>query len=232
MSTERTLRISEIFDSIQGEGASAGAPSVFLRLATCNLRCTWCDTKYTWDWSAHRYEDEVRAEDVEIVAARLAAAAERRLVITGGEPLLQDRALVALLASLPAALPVEVETNGTIVPSSPLLARVNQWNVSPKLGNSGEPRERRIVRGALEALRDSERAWLKLVVATPADADEAEALVESLSFPRDRVLLMPQAATRADLAERAPLVALWAKDKRVGVSPRLHVERWDGRRGV
>ena len=40
----------EIFHSIQGEGVSAGTPTVFLRLATCNLACTWCDTRYTWDW--------------------------------------------------------------------------------------------------------------------------------------------------------------------------------------
>ena len=174
----------------------------------------------------------MRTEDVEAVAARLASAVDRRLVITGGEPLLQDRALVVLLALLPDSLPVEVETNGTITPSAPLLARVNQWNVSPKLGNSGEPRERRIARNALEALRDTDRAWLKLVVQTKEDADEAEALVESLSFPRHRVLLMPQATTRAELAERTPLVSLWARDRRMGVSPRLHVERWEGRRGV
>ena len=47
---DRELKVSEIFASIQGEGPSAGAAAVFLRLAGCNLRCHWCDTKYTWDW--------------------------------------------------------------------------------------------------------------------------------------------------------------------------------------
>ena len=44
------MKISEIFESIQGEGNNAGKPAVFLRTAECNLKCIWCDTKYTWDW--------------------------------------------------------------------------------------------------------------------------------------------------------------------------------------
>jgi organic radical activating enzyme len=232
MSTADSLRVSEIFESIQGEGASAGAPAIFLRLATCNLRCSWCDTKYTWDWESHRYEEEVRTESVARVAARLAEVTGRRLVITGGEPLLQDRALSALVALLPAALPIEIETNGTLEPSASLLSRVNQWNVSPKLANGGDPRERRILIPALLALRDTGRAWLKLVISAAEDVAEAEALIAETAFPRERVLLMPQAATRAELAERGPLVTLLGKQSGLAVSPRLHVERWDGRRGT
>ena len=47
------LKLSEIFESIQGEGPTAGEPCVFLRLAMCNLHCRWCDTKYTWDWKKY-----------------------------------------------------------------------------------------------------------------------------------------------------------------------------------
>src|SRR5262249_11150304 len=60
MSERGFLRVSEIFESFQGEGASAGLPAVFVRLANCNLRCTWCDTRYTWDWAAYDYDSEVR----------------------------------------------------------------------------------------------------------------------------------------------------------------------------
>ncbi|MCA9642692.1 MAG: 7-carboxy-7-deazaguanine synthase QueE, partial [Myxococcales bacterium] len=114
------LRISEVFASIQGEGASTGAPCVFLRLALCNLRCSWCDTKYTWDWKQFRYADEVKERSVDDVAAEVrllladldlegerntakppsypsSAPHPPRLVITGGEPLIQSKALVALL---------------------------------------------------------------------------------------------------------------------------------------
>jgi 7-carboxy-7-deazaguanine synthase len=233
MGTTCTLRLSEIFESIQGEGASAGAPSVFVRLATCNLRCSWCDTKYTWDWSQHRYEDEVRHVDVAEVAAQVLSKSDtHHLVVTGGEPLLQDGALVTLLAALPPERYVEMETNGTLLPSAALAGRVDQWNVSPKLANSGEPAVRRLVPSALAAFAATGRAWLKLVVETEGDLTETDELVRLLGWPLERVLLMPQAGSKEELAARAPLVERWARSRGVGTSPRLHVERWGGRRGV
>jgi 7-carboxy-7-deazaguanine synthase len=233
MSERGWLRISEIFESIQGEGASAGAPSVFVRLATCNLRCSWCDTRYTWDWAAYDYDREVTRVAVEDVAGKiLASDAGSHVVITGGEPLLQQPALIELMRALPAARHVEIETNGTVAPVAELVARVDQWNVSPKLANSGESRERRITRDSLLVLLGTGRAWLKLVLESSADIDEVECLLAELAWPRDRVLLMPQASSRETLAERAPMVLRVATERGLRTSPRLHVERWGGRRGV
>lgn len=232
MSTDRALRVSEVFESVQGEGVSAGVSSVFLRLATCNLRCSWCDTRYTWDWSTYDYDAEVRTVPIEDVAAQLGASAAEHVVVTGGEPLLQQRALAALFALLPEGRYVEIETNGTVVPLPALSTRVSQWNVSPKLSNSGESLERRIEPGALRALDATGRAWLKLVIETESDLEEVDALLARLAWPKERVLLMPRAASRSELAERAPLVTRLARERGVGTSPRLHVERWGGRRGV
>ena len=53
------MKISEIFESIQGEGINAGKQAIFLRTAECNLKCIWCDTKYTWDWKNYDYAKEV-----------------------------------------------------------------------------------------------------------------------------------------------------------------------------
>jgi 7-carboxy-7-deazaguanine synthase len=225
------FKLSEIFESLQGEGASAGQPAVFLRLALCNLRCSWCDTKYTWDFDRFRYEDEVHPTPTAEVVARIRAASARRLVITGGEPLLQEAKLLELLPELPDFV-IEVETNGTRTPSAELLARVDQWNVSPKLASSGEPRERSFHPEALHALRDTGRAYLKLVVANEADFVEADRWIDELAWPRARVLLMPQASTRDDLDARAPAVAAAALRCGVGFSSRLHVALWDGRRGT
>jgi organic radical activating enzyme len=226
------LKVSEIFDSLQGEGPSTGAPATFLRLALCNLKCRFCDTAYTWDFERFRYEDEVSLEPVDALVERLRAACGRRLIVTGGEPLVQWKALERLFERLPADLTIEVETNGTLCPSDRLLARVNQWNVSPKLENSGESLEDRLNEAALAVLRDSGRAYLKLVVGSVAEAAEAERLAAELEWPRDRVQLMPLAATREELSARSGLVAREALARGLRFSSRLHVELWGGRRGV
>jgi organic radical activating enzyme len=225
------LALSELFASIQGEGPSAGRPCLFLRLAYCNLRCAWCDTKYTWDFEHYRFEDEVRFETVAGVLERIQRAAPPRLVVTGGEPLLQSRALEALFAALPPDLPIELETNGTRAPSPALFERVTQWNVSPKLANSGDREEKRLDLAVLGRFAASERAFLKLVLAGPDELPEAEALIAACGWQRERVLLMPQASTRAELLARGALVRAAALTRGLGFSPRLHVEQWDGVRG-
>ena len=133
---------------------------------------------------------------------------------------------------LPATLYVEVETNGTLSPEPALAERVDQWNVSPKLSNGGDPESLRIRPAALAALLATERAFLKLVVGSAADVAEAEALVAGTGWPRERVMLMPEAANRAELVERSGFVREAALTRGLRVSPRLHVERWDGARGV
>jgi len=90
--------LPEIFHSLQGEGPTIGTATVFLRLATCNLACTWCDTKYTWDWDHYRYDDEVISMETSSVRDSILAFDCPHLVITGGEPLLQQRDLTGLVA--------------------------------------------------------------------------------------------------------------------------------------
>ena len=113
----------EIFASLQGEGPSAGKPCAFVRLSRCNLACVWCDTAYTWHFegdnrphrSGETYErkaNQIRLSE-EYTAARIAALGKPRLVVTGGEPLLQAPALARMLALLPE-MAVEIETNGAI----------------------------------------------------------------------------------------------------------------------
>jgi organic radical activating enzyme len=227
-----TLKVSEIFESLQGEGVSCGAPCVFVRLAQCNLHCTWCDTKYTWDFEHYRYEDEVREQSAAEVAQIINAATSRRLVLTGGEPLLQQRALKEFFARLAPDIAVEVETNGTILPEPAAVSRVNQWNVSPKLSNAGDPEQFRIRPEALAALRDTDRAYLKLVVNSEADFAEADALVARLAWPAERVSLMPEAANREQLRARSFAVAEAARARAYRFSSRLHLELWGGRRGT
>jgi 7-carboxy-7-deazaguanine synthase len=230
MAAPSALYVNEIFDSVQGEGVSAGMHCAFLRLVGCNLSCTWCDTKYTWDWKHHVRSQETRRMEIADLAQRLQAAPA--LVITGGEPLLQQSGIEALLRLLPVGLHIEVETNGTLPPRSALLRRVNQWNISPKLSGAGGDQERRILLSVLQMLATEQNAYLKLVVSSELEFAEAQALVARLAWPASRVLLQAEASTRNALRRAAPRVQQWCHTLGVRYSPRLHVERWNDRRGV
>ncbi|MPZ15998.1 MAG: radical SAM protein [Chloroflexi bacterium] len=228
----------EIFASIQGEGVTCGVPSVFVRLALCNLACHWCDTRYTWDWAQYDRIAEIIPVPSGEVAERILKRAEgsggriRTVVITGGEPLLQQRELVAPMAVLAGVgLRLEVETNGTIVPASELGGLVAQWNVSPKLANSQNQPSRRTVPSALAWFASRSNAYMKLVIAEPGDIDEANALVDRFAFPRDRVLLMPEAADPTALAQRSSWLVERCSEAGYRFSPRLQVLLWGGARG-
>ena len=234
------LLISERFVSLQGEGVSCGAPAAFLRLGNCNLACTYCDTPYTWDASRYDLAAELHALPVDEVARWVAEAAPGRLIVTGGEPLLQHRLLSPLLeqidalrcASRLARVCVEVETNGTIAPSSALLGRVDQWNVSPKLERAGESETRRIKAEVVSTFARLPQAFFKFVVVDENDVDEVERWIDRFGLERQRVQLMPEAVTPAQLQLRAKEVARLALKRGVRYSGRLHLELYGGRRGT
>jgi organic radical activating enzyme len=130
-----TLKISEIFPSVQGEGLRQGEPTIFVRFAGCNLRCAFCDTKY-----ARTGGTKIT---VERIAARVAAVGKKFpaswVALTGGEPLVQY--LGALIRRLRTdGFRIQVETNGTIYRPWP----VDWLTVSPKPRRwSYDPRFRR-----------------------------------------------------------------------------------------
>jgi 7-carboxy-7-deazaguanine synthase len=100
------MHIIEIYRSIQGESTFAGLPCIFVRLAGCNLRCTWCDSEYTFSGGRKMEDTEVLGEIERLAPVRL-------IEITGGEPLLQERALLPFIRSLLASgYTVLLETSG------------------------------------------------------------------------------------------------------------------------
>lgn len=224
----------EIFASVQGEGVTCGLPSVFVRLALCNLRCSWCDTRYTWDWTAYDPATFILALPPEDVAARVIqrATGPRNVVVTGGEPLLQQRALVPLAQTLRAhGLRTEVETNGTIIPAEGLARAVDQWNVSPKLANSGNAPAQQEVPETLAWFAREPGAYFKFVIVQPEDVQEARALVERYGVPADRVVLMPEGTEPAALAMRSGWLVQAAVRLGYRFSPRLHILLWGDERG-
>ena len=222
----------EIFHSIQGEGVSAGTPTVFLRLATCNLACTWCDTRYTWDWRNLDYADGVVEMALDEVESRVLKFGRPRLVITGGEPLLQQAVLAPLVSSLAGqGFYCELETNGTIAPSPDMIEGIAQWNVSPKLENSGNMTRAREVPDALSAFGHMDTAYFKFVVVAPPDVDEVAAIVERYGLASERVMLMPEGVTAEAMKKRGRWVAEACVERGFSFSPRLHILLWGDERG-
>ena len=222
----------EIFASIQGEGASAGRPSTFVRLSLCNLACTWCDTKYTWDWERYDPDAEIARTECADIVARVTELGLENVVITGGEPLMQQGPLAELAAALvQAGHRIEVETNGTFAPQPALQARVAQWNVSPKLANSGNALKRRRVDGPLRWFAGSEDAWFKFVIDAPADLNEVEMLLAQYEISRERVILMPQGTTALALKERSEWLVEACACRGYRFSTRMHILIWGDERG-
>ena len=228
----------EIFASLQGEGPSAGRPSVFVRLSNCNLACGWCDTAYTWRFSGpgafERKANQIVLSEDDTAARILAlggASRIGRLVVTGGEPLLQSPALAKLLALLPS-MHVEIETNGTVAPPPALDRQVHQYNVSPKLAHSGNPAALALIPERLAAFAADPRAFFKFVVATPGDVSEVLALARTHAIPRERLFVMPEGTASATLRTRSRWLAEICAREGLRLSDRLHIHLYGDTRGT
>ena len=221
----------EIFASIQGEGPSAGEPCTFIRLSRCNLACVWCDTAYTWDFGKHdRKANQITLTEAD-AAARIAAFGGNRLVITGGEPLLQAPALARMIAHLPGHH-IEVETNGTVAAPPKLDALIHQYNVSPKLAHSGNPAALALIPQRFTAYAADPRAFFKFVIASPEDVDEVLALQQLYAIPSARIYLMPEGTDSETLNTRARWLRPICSGHEFYFSDRLHIHLYGDRRGT
>lgn len=206
---ENMLKVSGdgVFATLQGEGVTAGTPAIFLRLHYCNLSCGYnggwkCDTSYTWNQRRPEYWKEPEDWDIEETVTKINTAWENafgklknsipRLVITGGEPLLQQKGFLAIIKRLPG-WKIEIETNGTLKPL-PQLSKY-QFNCSPKLANSGNSLDRRLKPIVLAYINSFNNSWFKFVARSPKDLIEIDRIVESCSLNPQKVLIMPEGHT-------------------------------------
>ena len=231
----------EIFTSLQGEGPSAGVPVAFIRLSRCNLACTWCDTAYTWHFEGdnrpHRdgttYERKANqvALDPKDAAERIAALGQKRLVITGGEPLMQCGPLADMLEHLPD-IEVEIETNGTTKASAHVDIRVDQYNVSPKLAHSGNPADLALIPERLDFYATDPRAFFKFVIAEAEDIEEVLALHRRYHFKPGHVFLMPEGTDSETLRSREKWLAPLCLEHGFRMSDRMHIHLYGDTRGT
>jgi len=226
-----------IFYTIQGEGKSMGEPTVFLRLHICNLRCVWCDAWYTWNPKCKEFWTESYELTPQEVAQRLEEAwlcknpkKQKRVVITGGEPLLQRDKIDQLMDLMPD-WKFEIETNGTIIPTKKQLAKC-QFNCSPKLENSKNIRAARIKPEVIKILNKTD-VQFKFVVMGEQDVEEAERdFIKPFNLDVNKIVLMPQGITATEVSENAKKVVEIAKNRGYRLLDRLHVNLWGARRRV
>lgn len=234
------LRISEQFYSIQGEGYSAGTAAIFLRLQGCNLLCEsqhWrCDTIEVWKkGEAYDCEDILNAWCAKGWVAALDAGAH--LIITGGEPLLQQDALLYFLNSLDQCCNnkcfVEIESNATLLPSDYLQQRVNQWNLSPKLSNAGMPFKKVCMAQVLNVFAKLPSSYFKFVVSEYVDVVELKNnYIKPFNLHLDHVYIMPAADSKQLLYRRLAICKVWAKAFGIKCCSRLQLQIWDRLTGV
>jgi 7-carboxy-7-deazaguanine synthase len=191
------LYLIEIYKSVQGESSFAGRPCIFVRLAGCNLRCSWCDSEYTFTGGYKLIEDQVIAEIEKLAPVRL-------IEFTGGEPMLQERELIPLMERLLAdCYELMIETSG----ERPLerVPKAVHKIVDVKCPGSGEGGSFRIAN--VEHL--TQRDEVKFVIANRADYEFARAFIRehALDAKGGSILLSP-AFSKTPSPERSTVNAL------------------------
>lgn len=247
------IAVSEYFYSLQGEGRTMGVPAIFLRLTGCNMMCggngvekdgimrdgaTWiCDTIAVWmKGETYTFEQLVDKMNQEVdLINRLKSGVH--LVITGGEPLLQQDRIIAFLTYLEEHYDckpiVEVETNASFLPKVDLDTRVSYWNTSPKLKNSGMEAKLRIKSDVLEWFNKNEKTMFKFVISSQKDFDEIQQeFIQQLKIDKHKIVLMPAADSIEQLLEQNQLVADICIQYQIRMCTRLHVEIWNKLTGV
>tara|TARA_R100000664_G_scaffold3047_2_gene7171 strand:+ start:2629 stop:3369 length:741 start_codon:yes stop_codon:yes gene_type:complete len=246
MNKEKKLAVSEVFYSIQGEGKTMGYPSVFVRLGGCNLMCggmgtqndkelhneaQWrCDTVEVWMKSQSKFISQVLNEE-QIKAIKNGA----HLIMTGGEPLMQQKNLVEFIKYIKSNINenvyVEIETNGTIIPNEDTLQYINLFNCSPKTKNSGNDKSLTYVPKAIRTINEAKDSIFKFVINDYNDFEEVKNDYAQL-VDREKIWLMPAGENQKLLEKTKENVAELCKVNNLKFTTRLHIEIWNQKTGV
>ena len=209
------LRLTEIFFSLQGEASRAGLPTVFVRLTGCPLRCTWCDTTYSFSGG--------EPASIESVLIEVAKYPARQVCLTGGEPLAQKECLPLLSALCDAGYDVSLETSGAldIATVDPRVARI----MDLKAPDSGECVKNRWENLELLNSRDE----IKIVIASRSDYEWARDLLRERKLDNLCPVLLSPAQGMVDPTALADWIL--ADGLNVRFQMQLHKLLWGNAKG-
>ena len=184
------------------------------------------------DFRVYDKNKEAKRLSIPDVLKQILAFDCSHLVITGGEPLLQQDRLCSFLERLMGERRffVELETNGTIKPRKEMLDIVSQWNVSPKLAFAGNGSYASEKPECFETFKKL-NSYFKFVIQSEKDLEDCEEIVQKYSIPKNKVVLMPEATNSRLLEERGKMLSSYCNDKGYKFSTRLHILLYGNVRG-
>jgi organic radical activating enzyme len=180
-------------------------------------------------------EDWIAECEVAEIAVKIASFNCKNIILTGGEPMMQQERLSDLMALLKEhirGVRFETETNGTISPTPEFDALIDQYNVSPKLSNSNNPKKLREKPDALRFFAQSPKSVFKFVIADASDLSEVLEMINMYRISEEKVWLMPEGTTPSALARRREWLVEICKEYGFRFSDRLHVQIWGSKKGV
>lgn len=218
------FKVAEKFVSINGEGTKAGQPAVFIRLAGCNLRCSYCDTMWANSFEA----PHVKMTEVEIVEY-VRSTGIKNVTLTGGEPLLAENVHILLAALSKTGAEVEIETNGSVdISVCDRISPRPTVTMDYKLPSSGMESHMRLPNFSLLQSTDT----VKFVAGSDDDLERALEIIKKYDLTnRCRVFFSPVFGK----IEAAKIVDFILKNKLNGVNFQLQLHKfiWDpDKRGV
>ena len=232
--TDNTYCVSEIFESIQGEGNFAGVYSLFIRFHFCNLTCNWCDTKYTWLEKSGTFQI-YSAEELKNI---IKGCKPYHIIFTGGEPALYRLDKLAVEGKKN-----HVETNATIIPTSKILIELDDkttigrnpmdekiissfnWVVSPKLNNS----KQKINEEAMNYWTRQKFCIYKIIIKSLDDLNEIEQFIYKFGISDQKVYIGIEGITLQ--SQLNPDLVKDIIRRGYNFSPRLQVLLWGNERG-
>lgn len=230
------MPLNEAFVSFQGEGRYIGQPALFLRFNYCNLGCSWCDTRFTWDSNLIEKDQLLTVSEIIELSSKLLKSSHLEpsnvhVVLTGGEPMLhQDRLpdLIAQMRKLGYSF-FEIETNGMYLPSQNMVDSIDWWNCSPKLSNNGLEQSVNVVPDAIKSIFATGKADFKFVVDSSEDIAEIKKYYLPL-IASGSIILMPEGFTRSKQTNNMAIVNQLALENGYRFSPRLQILIWGNER--
>jgi 7-carboxy-7-deazaguanine synthase len=214
-----SIKVSEIFVSIQGEGDTVGRLALFIRVQGCPLDCVWCDTKYSVPFEGG---NELSSEELAKIIKDFVESKKGIVIFTGGEPLFYQDAISEVL-SIYSPYHVEFETSGIYLPSQEL--GKYKFNVSPKLSSARLSGGEKVYQKIYENLREFAKlnSIFKFVISYEYELEEVVEIQRKYGLPRERIFLMPEGTTPEEITDKSKFIIPFCFEHGFNYSPRLQI---------